>query len=136
MAYNKKEYSKTDTQVKKSGAIYSKIAKVKAGHENYLGATIVNAWNSSKSRGLITATVSPYKGSKKYKAESTGNEYQTMIAKILYHNTGVEMIIPVSMNLKTKVIGIDKLGMCISPNGKGTTSGGKRVTGYFGTFTR
>ncbi|OUS02882.1 hypothetical protein A9Q86_02205 [Flavobacteriales bacterium 33_180_T64] len=121
-------------EAKRSGATYSKIKNVKKGNEGYLGATIVSAWNSSKSRGLITATVSPYSGSTKYTSPTTGNEYQTMIAKVLYHNTGVEMIIPCSMNVKTRVIGLSKLGMCISPNGKGTTSSGKRVTGYFGTF--
>jgi len=126
-------------QTKKSGAVYTKIgATNKAGQKNnskYVGGTIVNAWNVSKSRGMITATVSPYHKTKQGKTKN-GRVYQTMIAVINYRNSGVEKIIPVTMDAETRVISIPEIGMCISPNGKGQTSSGKVVTGYFGTFNR
>lgn len=117
--------------VKKSGATYSKISK-----GNFVGSTIVNAWNKSRSRGLITCTVAPYKGSKTYKADTSGEKYQTMMAEIFYHNTGQKILEPCSMNIKTKRIVLKSLGMVITPNGKGRTSSGKLVSGYFGTFTQ
>lgn len=114
---------------KMSGATYSPI---KEG--NFKGLLIVNAWNKSKGRGMITCTVSPYKGSKNYTSGS-GNEYMTMIANVLFHKSGNEMLIPCSMNIQTKVIGLSKLGMCISPNGHGKTKSGKTAKGYFGRFS-
>ncbi len=116
---------------KRSGAKYSTIKTGK-----FKGATIVNAWNKSKGKGLITAKVAPYKDSKEYTAKSTGNVFITMIAEIFYHNSGQKMLIPCSMNKDTKVIVLSDIGMTITPNGHGVTSGGKRVTGYFGKFTR
>ncbi|RIV68713.1 hypothetical protein [Flagellimonas aequoris] len=116
---------------KRSGAKYSTIKTGK-----FKGATIVNAWNKSKGKGLITAKVAPYKDSKEYTAKSTGNVFITMIAEVFYHNSGQKMLIPCSMNKDTKVIVLSDIGMTITPNGHGVTSGGKRVTGYFGKFTR
>jgi len=118
-------------QYKKSGAVYSKTAS-----GNYIGSTIINAWNKSKSRGLIKATVFVYEGTHEYTAPKTGNTFQTMMCKVFWMNSGVERLFPVSMNIKTKVVGIPDLGMCISPEGSGTTSGGKKVKGYFGTFNK
>ena len=115
---------------KKSGAVYTKISK-----GNFVGEIIVNAWNKSKARGMITATVKPYKDSKVYK-NSKGEEKMTMIAVVNYLNSGVEKVIPCSMNLETQVIVLEEIGMCISPNGKGHTSSGKAVSGYFGTFNK
>lgn len=117
-------------QYKKSGATYTKIAK-----GNYIGGTIVNAWNVSKNRGLLKCTVAPYSGTHIY-TNSKGQEKQTMIAIVTYANSGVEKKIPCSMNVKTRVIVLDELSMCITPNGSGTTKNGKRVTGYFGTNQR
>lgn len=118
-------------QFKKSGAKYSKITK-----GNYVGLTIINAWNKSKSKGMITVSVAPYHKSKVFKAKKNGNEYQTMLARVNYLNTGVEKVIPCCMNTKTMVVGLTELGMCISPKGSGQTSSGKHVTGYFGTFKK
>lgn len=113
---------------KKSGAIYSKIKK-----GNFEGLTIVNAWNKS-SKGLVTAKVAPYKNSEVLVQSEKGHEYIKMIAEITYHKTGHVRLIPVLMNMKTEVIAIQEMGMCITPKGGGTTSSGKRVTGYFGTM--
>ena len=116
---------------KKSGAKYSIIR-----NGRFEGGTIVNAWNKSRGKGLITAKVAPYSDSKEYTAKSSGKTYITMIAEITYHNSGHTRIIPCSMNKNTKVIALSDIGMVISPNGAGMTSSGKKVTGYFGKFTR
>ncbi|MEQ8220324.1 MAG: hypothetical protein RH981_18965 [Arenibacter sp.] len=118
-------------QAKKSGAKYSLI---KDG--TYKGYTIINAWNKSRGKGLITAKVAPYKGSKEYTAETSGATYITLIAEVNYRNTGVTKLVPCSMNKATKVIVLSEIGMVISPNGSGITSGGHKVTGYFGKFSR
>lgn len=127
MAYKR---NSSNQDFKKSGAVYTVMQK-----GNYKGKTIVNAWNVSKSRGMIKATVYPYHGTKLY-TPTTGKQKQTMMCDVFYVNSGVTVREPVSMDVKTKVIVIPKLGMCISPNGSGTTKGGKRVSGYFGKFTR
>lgn len=117
---------------KKSGAKYSNISKGKNA-----GGTIVNAWNKSKSKGLLTATVAPYdKSDEIVTAQTSGKEYIKMIAKVKYSNSGVEKIIPCLMNIKTKVIVLSEIGMVITPNGSGHTSSGKKATGYFGTMTK
>jgi len=118
-------------QVKRSGAKYSIIRK-----GDFEGGTIINAWNKSKGKGLITAKVAPYKDSKEYTAQSSGKTYITMIAEVFYHNSGQKLIIPCSMNKSTKAVVLQDIGMVITQNGSGITSGGKKVTGYFGKFTR
>lgn len=131
MAYNRGTTNRnSEPQVKRSGAVYSQISKGK-----FEGGTIINAWNKSKAKGLITATVAPYHKSKTYKS-SKGHKYQTMICKVKYTNTGIEKIIPVSMNILTGTVAIPDMGMVITKNGSGFTSGGKRVTGYFGGFNK
>lgn len=117
-------------EFKKSGAVYSKIKK-----GNFEGSTIINAWNVSKSKGLITCTVAPYHKTAVHTSEK-GHEFQTMIAVVKYERSGVEKRMPCTMNLDTKVISLSEIGMCITPNGKGYTKSGKRVTGYFGTFRK
>ena len=129
MAYNNNNNNYNQNAPKKSGAKYSTINK-----GNYIGETIVNAWNVSKNKGLITATVSPYKGSEI--VESERNQYMKMIAVVNYENSGVQKVIPCLMNTKTRVISLEEIGMCITPNGSGRTKSGKSVTGYFGTFKR
>lgn len=129
--YKRKSTNKKEEYVKRSGATYSKISDTKS---KYVGKTIVSAWNVSKQKGLITCTVAPYKGSEVFVGKKLGNEYQKMIAKVFYHNSGIEKLIPCNMNTKTRVIGLESIRMCISPNGSGHTSSGKRVTGYFGTY--
>lgn len=114
---------------KRSGAIYTKIRKGK-----FEGLTIVNAWNKSKGKGLITAKVAPYHKSEEIVTSAKGHEYLKMIAEITYTKTGQTRLIPVLMNMKTEVIAIQELGMVITTNGSGTTSSGKRVSGYFGTM--
>ncbi len=129
--YRNNNYNQNQQPPKKSGAKYSIIRK-----GDFEGGTIVNAWNVSRRRGLITAKVAPYKDSKEYTAKTSGKTYITMIAEVRWDNSGQTEVIPCSMNKDTKVIVLDKLGMVISPNGSGMTSSGKKVTGYFGKFTR
>jgi hypothetical protein len=122
-------------QYKRSGATYSKIRK-----GNFEGETIVNAWRVTKA-GLMQATVSPYNGANgkgmqivesNGKSGNTPKEYQKMICCIKNASLGTSQIYPVLMNVKTQVIVIQELSLCITPNGSGTTRSGKRVTGYFG----
>ncbi|MGX1930205.1 hypothetical protein [Flagellimonas sp. 2504JD4-2] len=116
---------------KRSGAKYSIIR-----NGRFEGGTIVNAWNKSRSKGLITAKVAPYKDSKEYTAKTSGKTYITMIAEITYQKSGHTRLIPCSINKATKVIVLGDIGMVITPNGAGITSSGKKVTGYFGKFSR
>lgn len=120
---------------KKSGAVYSKIRKGK-----FEGDTIVNAWRATK-MGLMKATVTPYSGANgkgleivnsQGKSGNQDKEYQKMICSIQNTSMGTSTTYHVLMNLKTQVIVIQELGLCITPNGSGVTRKGKRVTGYFG----
>ena len=121
---------------KRSGAVYSKIRK-----GNFEGDIIVNAWRSTK-YGLMQAVVSPYLGqngkgneivNSQGKNGSTHKEYQKMICVIKNTSLGTSQTYHVLMNLKSQVIVIQELSLCITPNGSGTTRKGKRVTGYFGS---
>lgn len=114
---------------KKSGVVYSKI---KQGQ--FEGATIVNAWNKSRSKGLITAKVAPYHASEVLVTSEKGHEYMKMMCALTYQKTGQTRLIPCLMNTKSQKIVLSDIGMMISPNGSGTTSSGKRVSGYFGTM--
>lgn len=124
-----------DTQYKKSGATYSKI---KTG--DFAGETIVNAWRKTKF-GLMVAVVTPYKGAngKGLDAVTSTNErtgeikeYQKMICTIQNKSMGTSQTYHVLMNVKTQVIVINELSLCITPNGQGKTASGKKVFGYFG----
>ncbi|TPN88838.1 hypothetical protein [Aquimarina algicola] len=118
---------------KKSGAVYKKISK-----GDFQGKDIINAWNKSRSRGMITATVAPYYNTdyKKPVESESGHRYVKMMAVVTYQSSGQEKKIPCLMNMSTRVVVLQEIGMVISPNGSGHTSSGKKVTGYFGKFTR
>jgi hypothetical protein len=134
-AYNQPQPQQQQQQFKRSGATYSKIRK-----GNFEGDIIVNAWRATK-MGLMTATVAPYSGQGKKGLEivnsegKSGNqvkEYQKMICTIKNTTVGTSTTYHVLMNIKTQVIVIQELSLCITPNGSGVTRRGKRVTGYFG----
>jgi hypothetical protein len=124
---NKKNYSK-ENFVKKSGAKYSRIK-----NGNFTDFTCINAWKMSQ-HGLIKCSVMPYHASGKT-VHSERSEYVKMIARIDYPS-GVEKVLPCLMNVETQVVVLKEVGWCITPNGSGTTSNGKNVTGYFGQFTK
>lgn len=133
-AYNNPQ-PQQDPIFKRSGAVYSRIK-----NGNFEGDIIVNAWRSTK-YGLMQATVSPYVGSSgkgneivnsNGKSGNTPKEYQKMICTIKNTSLGTTQTYHVLMNIKTQVIVIQDLGLCITPNGSGVTKRGKRVTGYFG----
>lgn len=120
---------------KRSGAVYSRIRK-----GNFEGDIIVNAWRSTKN-GLMEAVVAPYLGqngkgneivNSNGKSGNTPKEYQKMLCTISNKSIGTTQTYHVLMNVKTQVISIQELGLCITPNGSGITKRGKRVTGYFG----
>lgn len=133
---NKLSYSQENqNQFKKSGATYSKIK-----NGNFEGEIIVNAWRKTKF-GLMVATCTPYsgqdgKGDKIVESvsEKTGlvKEYKKMICTIQNKSLGTSQTYHVLMNIKTQVIVISELSLCITPNGDGKTASGKRVKGYFG----
>lgn len=118
-------------QSKKSGVVYTVIKQGK-----FAELMIVNAWNKSKSRGLIVATVAPYYASGDKVESKTGNSYMKMMCTVEYKSSGHQKLFPCLMNIATKVIVLKELGMVITPNGSGKTSSGKKVTGYFGTMTK
>lgn len=124
-----------DSQAKKSGATYSKIK-----NGNFEGEIIVNAWRKTKF-GLMVAVVTPYAGDNKAGLkivtstnQNTGliKEYRKMICTIQNKSMGTSQTYHVLMNIKTQVIVINELSLCITPNGDGKTASGKRVKGYFG----
>ena len=132
---NNQSSSNEAPQYKKSGATYSKIK-----NGNFEGEIIVNAWRKTK-YGLMTATCTPYsgqggKGDKIVESvnEKTGlvKEYKKMICNIQNKAMGTSQTYHVLMNIKTQVIVISELSLCITPNGDGKTASGKRVRGYFG----
>lgn len=123
------QYQQAPNPPKKSGVIYSKIKK-----GTYEGATIINAWNKSKSKGLITAKIAPYHKSEEIVTSEKGHEYMKMICELTYQKTGQTKLIPCLYNMKSQRIILSDIGMMISPTGSGTTSSGKRVSGYFGTM--
>jgi hypothetical protein len=130
--YNNNQYYQAPPQPpKRSGAKYTML---KDG--NWKGNYIVNAWNSSKSRGMITVKVSPYHATGKIVTSEKGNEYHKMIAHVFYKRTGNTVVIPCLMNIETQVIVLKEIGMVVTPNGNGRTRSGKAVTGYFGTMLK
>lgn len=129
-AYNGQHFPQHKPEFKKSGAKYSDINKGKNK-----GGIIVNAWNVSKNRGMITATATPV-SDEIFESEKSGKSYQRYAVEVFYKNTGAKNTYWVLMNVKTQVIGIPELGMCISPVGSGRTKSGKSVRGYFGTFNK
>lgn len=134
-SYNQPQQQQQQPQYKRSGAVYSKIR-----NGSFEGDIIVNAWRATK-MGLMQATVAPYAGAGNKGLErvtsngKSGNqdkEYQKMICTIKNTTVGTSTTYHVLMNVKTQVIVIQELGLCITPNGSGVTRKGKRVTGYFG----
>lgn len=132
---NNNSTNSNDTQFKKSGATYTKIK-----NGNFEGEVIVNAWRKTK-YGLMTATCTPYSGAGKKGLEivesvneKTGlvKEYKKMICTIQNKAMGTSQTYHVLMNIKTQVIVINELSLCITPNGEGKTASGKKVRGYFG----
>lgn len=120
-------------QYKRSGAVYTKIR-----NGNFEGETIVNAWKLTRN-GMLKAVVTPYSKNggdeiviSHGKSGNQEKEYRKMICKITNESAGTSQIYPVLMNIKTQVIVIKDLSLCITPNGSGVTRKGKRVTGYFG----
>lgn len=133
--FNQSQQQQQKPIFKRSGATYTRIR-----NGNFEGNIIVNAWRSTR-MGLMKATVAPYAGQGNKGLEivnshgRSGNqdkEYQKMICTIQNSTVGTTQTYHVLMNIKTQVIVIQELGLCITPNGSGTTKSGKRVTGYFG----
>lgn len=124
--------------VKRSGAVYTKINT--GGNKD--GLFQVNAWRKTK-YGLMTASCTPYEdydsngnaqGVTIHKGKEKGHEFIRYRVQLTM-NGQVQKFYTL-MRLDTKVINIPELSLCITPNGSGYTSSGKRVSGYFGSNFR
>ncbi|MCT3653652.1 hypothetical protein CMU40_18440 [Elizabethkingia anophelis] len=113
-------------QFKKSGAEYSRIKKGK--HE---GLTCVNAWRKTRF-GLVTASAFPVDGV--IHTSNKGVESMRYVVTVVNRAFGTTQTYWCMMGVKSQVIGIPEIGLCITPNGRGRTASGKTVTGYFGKF--
>lgn len=137
---NSNAQKSNEPYTKKSGAVYSTIRNKNGGNSAFEGEIIVNAWRVT-SAGLMKAVCAPYSGENgkgrdivesNGKSGNTPKEYQKMLCTVTNSSIGTSQIYHVLMNVKTKVIVISELSLCITPNGNGVTKSGKRVTGYFG----
>lgn len=118
MAKAKQYKPMPDNYTKKSGA---KETIIKDGKSK--GLIAINAWNSSKSKGFITAKAFQTHASTKSKGES-GKRHVALIFEVLYRDTGNKLIIPASYCVDTGKAFLEDLNMVIAtkaPNG-----------GYFG----
>lgn len=113
-------------QYKKSGAVYTRMKKGK--HE---GLMAVNAWRKTRF-GIMSASAFPVDG--KIHESQRGRQSMRYVVDIVVKETGTKNTYWCMMAMDTQTISIPELGLCISPNGSGTTASGKRVRGYFGKF--
>lgn len=109
---------------KKSGATYTKIKKGKNE-----GLYCVSAWRKTKF-GLMTASAFPA-GNEEYQSQA-GNTFRRYAVEVSNRDAGTHQTYWCLMNMATQMIFIKDLGFVISPNGRGYTSSGVRVEGYFG----
>lgn len=125
-----KTYSRNNdnSQFKKSGSVFSKISKGKME-----GLYAVNAWKKNKA-GMIRANAMPISNSSSESAK--GNQYIPYLVTITHMNTLQSTKYNAIMNIQTKVLVINDLGMCITTNGSGKTRSGTLVKGYFGKFSK
>lgn len=133
---NNNRRSKNDNgaeRFKTSGATYTKISKgLKEGYFH------VAAWKLTPA-GMVKASAFPVVdyndkgeplGVTEHVSQKTGNifvRYKVSITQGIATQNYYCL-----MNKTTKKIVINELSMVISPNGKGKTSKGTRVSGYFG----
>ncbi|MEW7401577.1 hypothetical protein AB2S31_15115 [Elizabethkingia anophelis] len=129
--YNRGGYNNNQNkpQYKKSGATYTRIKKGKGE-----GLMAVNAWRKTK-YGLMTATAMPYHAGD-VSTSQRGHDYIKYIVTVTTMAFGTQQVYTCLMNVKSQVITISELGLCITPNGSGRTASGKNVRGYFGKFKR
>lgn len=117
--YNAKE------SFKKSGTVYTRI---KSGKME--GMMAVNAWRKTKN-GLMTASAFPVDQTE-HIGDKGKNTFIRMAVEVKNADLGTSQTYWCLMQKESQKITIKELGLVISPNGRGMTSSGKRVTGYFG----
>lgn len=117
-------------QIKKSGAKYTNITKGKFAN---LGLPAVNAWRKTKA-GIMEAKAFPIadKDGVYEHTSQTGRKSVRYVVEISNATTGTHNVFYSIMNLDSRKIYIDELGLVISPNGSGVTGTGKSVSGFFG----
>lgn len=104
---------------KRSGAKYI--------HTSKNGNPCITAWNASKSRGLLSILVAPYKGTKVVHSKS-GREWHVWMASVIFKKTGQKSLSPVLVDAAKHSCTIKELGLTINP---GAPNGG-----YCGTFVK
>lgn len=106
-------------QKKRSGAKAGTFTTKGTSKRKSWTGIYVNAWNYSRSRGLIT--VSGMENSKSTKSTSkNGNRFITIMFEVFYKRTGNSFLELANYNVTTGKVYLEKLGMCIStkaPNG-------------------
>ena len=110
---------------KKSGTVYTRI---KSGKME--GMMAVNAWRKTKN-GLMTASAFPVDQTE-HIGEKSKNTFIRYAVEVKNADLGTSQTYWCLMQKESQKITIKELGLVISPNGRGITAGGKRVTGYFG----
>lgn len=110
---------------KKSGTVYSRI---KTGKME--GFMAVNAWRKTKN-GLMTASAFPVDQTE-HIGDKSKNTFIRYAVEVKNADLGTLQTYWCLMQKESQKITIKELGLVISPNGRGVTAGGKRVTGYFG----
>lgn len=110
---------------KKSGTVYTRI---KSGKME--GMMAVNAWRKTKN-GLMTASAFPVDQTE-HIGEKSKNTFIRYAVEVKNADLGTSKTYWCLMQKESQKITIKELGLVISPNGRGITAGGKRVTGFFG----
>ena len=110
MGYNNNynNYPSQNKQKKKSGAKCTFFDDDKVS---------LHAWNSSKSRGLISLKAFENKKSKSgtiSKGKNKGDQYVSLIAEVFYHRTGNTVIEPIVYNIDSGKAYLSKLNMVVS----------------------
>lgn len=119
-----KVYQTEKKKYKVSGAIFSKITK---GERE--GLHVVTAWKKTKTT-MLRANCFPISSTSTESAK--GNQYIPYLVTIIDMSTLQSTKYNAIMNIQTKVLVINDLSMCITPNGSGKTKSGVNVKGYFG----
>ena len=110
---------------KKSGTVYTRI---KTGKME--GMMAVNAWRKTKN-GLMTASAFPVDQTE-HIGDKSKNTFIRYAVEVKNADLGTSQTYWCLMQKESQKITIKELGLVISPNGRGVTAGGKRVTGFFG----
>ena len=109
---------------KMSGARVSEVV-TKSGPNQGVVSMHVNAWNYSKSRGMLTVNAFENSKSTRTTGEKNGNQHIVLMFEIFYKNSGVKILELGSYNITSGKVYLSKINMVISTKANNG--------GYFGT---